>query len=190
MSSKLLKEQEFKVRTATVLALAEENKAKRMRDGGAMTPAPAPSEEVMRRFDTETPEFKERLADSMEWSEFKKYVPAGAEMENAIKDIIHDMKEMTVLERCAMLPNLNILLTNVIRVVGLVKAKQAEKPAQVNTQVNIDRGGFKFAGDEEPQAAKKTRPSRVLAKIAREKQARLDASSDPNSTSPPSRAQA
>ena len=168
-------------------AVCAEDYERRVAAGEIVGPlSPLPAKQLERITRTDTVEFKQVVADSMEWENFKKYVPAGAEMEEATKKLLEDMKNEPPAVRAAMMPHINIFLGNVLRVVGLVKAKQAEKPAQVNTQVNIDRGGFNFGPDEEQPKASPARRAKGRAKTSPSEPATACESADPTPTSPPS----
>lgn len=130
------------------------------------------------------PAFLRRSVDALEWDEFSRCVPGGEKYKQAVENIADRIcdPERNVAEVAMLADSLTSLTREIVRGILAVKAKQAEKPVQMNTQVNVDTSAFPLTRSLERKTLRGNRKT-VPATIDSSAQDQPSQSEDQTSTS-------
>jgi hypothetical protein len=90
-----------------------------------------------------TPEVAKAAIDELAWEHYEKYVPGGKELADAVKHVAKmALEETDALRAAEIVEKIQKFSIEIAKVVGAIKAKKAEKPAQTNVAVRLDTTGF------------------------------------------------
>ena len=182
------------VRTKLKQHYADAEKRKKYQD--VLTDAAAPNPHVPKPVIVDDPDgslaHNEVMAstyrDELEWDFIKRYFPGGDKIEKMV-NVLSDKvcsPDLSVDDAVKLGDCTTRLVREFVRGVYAIKAKAAEKPVQVNTQVNVRSDAFPlnrngFGAQRASRGQRKTVP----ATTSHEEQAQLSSAPDPSPTSLP-----
>ena len=149
---------------------------------------PTTPPEDMDLLDTGSVAFRKRSIDLMHWDEISKSLPGGQtngrKMGKLVGKMLDALLTLPIEQQLAALPVFSEFQSNIFKIVGAVRAKQAEKPVQMNNQFNIDTGGVRVNGRPEGRRVLRQIQSPAQAKIGPASQSGTDASGQATTSRP------